>query len=174
MLSLRSFNKGDFFARQERIESEFGILTDGIFRAYIPDGRGSHYVKTLFTPIHFKTPISFVGAFTSLVSSTPNLVSIEALTPAKMYVGKFEEWDELSHKNMEVAQWSRKLAELFFMGKEAREFEFQTMHAEERYSLFRSRFPELENLISQYHIAHFLGITPTQLSRIRKALFRKS
>ncbi len=39
--------------------------------------------------------------------------------------------------------------------------------ATERYALFQKEFPELENHIAQYHIASYLGITPTQLSRIR-------
>ena len=172
ILTKKTLRKGDFFAKTGRRENDFGILLEGIMRAYIPNKKGSFYVKTLFTPLHFKTPISFVGAFSSLVSNHPNMVMIDALTEVKIYTGKYKDWDDLSQKNMEVAQWSRRLAELFFMGKELNEFEFMTLQAEERYRLFRDRFPELENLISQYHIAHFLNITPTQLSRIRKKMFR--
>lgn len=172
ILKEQTLRKGDLFAKPGRRESDFGILLDGIMRAYIPNNKGSFYVKTLFTPIHFKTPISFVGAFSSLVSNLPNMVLIDALTEVKMYTGKYKDWNELSQTNMEIAQWSRRLAELFFMGKESREFEIATMHAKDRYLLFRDRFPEIENLISQYHIAHFLNITPTQLSRIRKKYFK--
>jgi hypothetical protein len=39
--------------------------------------------------------------------------------------------------------------------------------ADQRYTLFKEEYPNLENLIAQYHIASYLGITATQLSRIR-------
>jgi hypothetical protein len=44
------------------------------------------------------------------------------------------------------------------------------MDATERYLIFKEEHPGLEDLIPQYHIASYLGISPTQLSRIRKNL----
>jgi hypothetical protein len=42
------------------------------------------------------------------------------------------------------------------------------LDARQRYLLFQQRFPLLEQQIPQYHVASYLGITPTQLSRIRR------
>jgi Cyclic nucleotide-binding domain. len=170
-LEEKSFRKGEYFAVVGRREHHFGIVLEGIFRAYITNGKGVDYTKTLFTPIFFKTPISFIGAYSSLISSTVNHVNIQALTSARILYGKYDDWLSLINRNKEVSDWSRKLAELFFAGKEKREFEYLTMQAEERYILFREQYPEVENSISQYYIAQFLGITPTQLSRIRKKIF---
>ena len=44
------------------------------------------------------------------------------------------------------------------------------MEAEHRYKIMQEEFPLLEVQIPQYHIASYLGITPTQLSRVRKKL----
>jgi hypothetical protein len=41
------------------------------------------------------------------------------------------------------------------------------MDASQRYKIFQMEFPTLEQLIQQYHIASYLGISATQLSRIR-------
>jgi hypothetical protein len=60
-------------------------------------------------------------------------------------------------------------AESFFLHKEKREIELVLLRADERYRIFKEEYPTLENLISQYHVASYLGITPTQLSRIRGA-----
>jgi CRP-like cAMP-binding protein len=62
---------------------------------------------------------------------------------------------------------ARKLAENYFMVKEQREIELVLLDASQRYRLFQQEYPGLENRIPQYHIASYLGITPTQLSRIR-------
>ena len=42
--------------------------------------------------------------------------------------------------------------------------------ATQRYANFREQFPQLELQIPQYHIASYLGISATQLSRIRRQL----
>ncbi|MGE4347904.1 MAG: Crp/Fnr family transcriptional regulator, partial [Flavobacteriaceae bacterium] len=64
----------------------------------------------------------------------------------------------------------RKLAEQFFVHKEQREVNIVMLDADKRYLIFQQEFPFLEQLIPQYHIASYLGITPTQLSRIRRKL----
>ncbi|MEP3389327.1 MAG: cyclic nucleotide-binding domain-containing protein [Reichenbachiella sp.] len=173
IFQVAEFKKGAYFAKAGRIENQFGILLDGVLRAYITNGDGSEHTKTIFTPIYFKTAISYVGALTSLVTTTPNRVNIQTLTPAKVFVGNYNDWKNLIDHNQEVAAWSRKMTELFFIGKEQKEFEYFTLQADERYKLFRERYPELENMIPQYQIARFIGITPTQLSRIRKRIFRE-
>jgi len=53
--------------------------------------------------------------------------------------------------------------------KTRREILLLTKSAEERYLEFRVMYPGLENYISQYHIASYLGITPVSLSRIRNS-----
>ena len=50
---------------------------------------------------------------------------------------------------------------------EKREVEIVLLEANKRYAIFKKEYPQLEQLIPQYHIASYLGITPTQLSRIR-------
>ena len=44
--------------------------------------------------------------------------------------------------------------------------------AEERYDLFVSNYPNIEQRVKNYQIASFLGITPESLSRIRKTRAR--
>ncbi len=45
-----------------------------------------------------------------------------------------------------------------------------TLNAKERYLKLLKRISGIEDLIPQYQIASFLGITPIQLSRIRKSI----
>lgn len=74
--------------------------------------------------------------------------------------------------NQDIERLARKLAELFFVQKEQREIDIVLLDADKRYLLFQKEFPGLENMIPQYHIASYLGITPTQLSRIRKKIVK--
>jgi len=58
------------------------------------------------------------------------------------------------------------------MLKARREWEFMTLSAEQRYLVLMQTHPELEERISQYHLASHLGISPVSLSRIRRRLGR--
>jgi len=62
------------------------------------------------------------------------------------------------------------IAEYFFVEKEKKELEIVLLDASQRYKIFHMEFPTLEQLIQQYHIASYLGISATQLSRIRHQL----
>ncbi len=174
MLEEKIFNKHEFFAKQGRYEHKVGIVISGVFRSFIEGKGGSEFTKTLYTPIYYKTPISYLGSYTALVTGTINKINIQALTDAKILMCSYDRWKALSESNKEALEWSKKLANLFFMGKERREMLLGTMTAEQRYILFRDEFPELENQINQYHIAQFLGITHTQLSRIRKKVYKEN
>lgn len=57
--------------------------------------------------------------------------------------------------------------EQLYIKKETREAEFLLDDAETRYQRFQSSYPGLEERLTQYHVASYLGITPVALSRIR-------
>jgi len=44
------------------------------------------------------------------------------------------------------------------------------LDADKRYIIMREKFPTIESVVPQYYIASYLGISPTQLSRIRRKL----
>ena len=73
----------------------------------------------------------------------------------------------------ELERLSRKIAEYYFLEKEKKELEIVLLDASQRYRLFQKEFPTLEQLIPQYHIASYLGISATQLSRIRHQFANK-
>jgi len=62
------------------------------------------------------------------------------------------------------------LLERHIVRKEQRERELLTMRPEERYQSFLSSYPAIAERIQQRDMAHYLGVTPEALSRIRKRL----
>ena len=47
------------------------------------------------------------------------------------------------------------------------------MDAEQRYLAFRKAYPEMDQQISQKHIASYLGMSPEFLSTIKKRIVQK-
>jgi hypothetical protein len=82
-------------------------------------------------------------------------------------VAEYQKITALFEQYRKVERLARILAEQFFVRKEKREIELVTLEAKDRYAIFQKEHPQLEQLIPQYHIASYLGVSPTQLSRIR-------
>ena len=70
-------------------------------------------------------------------------------------------------------KFHHKMLQFYFIGLENKVIELGSLTATERYLNFKKRFTTIENLIPQYQIASILGITPIQLSRIRKEIYSK-
>ncbi|MDE2430636.1 MAG: Crp/Fnr family transcriptional regulator, partial [Burkholderiales bacterium] len=64
----------------------------------------------------------------------------------------------------------RQLLEWHIVRKEQRERELLTMTPEQRYQAFLTSYPQLSSRIQLRDVAHYLGVTPEALSRIRKRL----
>lgn len=153
--------KGDFFAKQGEYSKKVAFVISGVLRAYFQNDRGEEYNKTFFTEG------SFVGAYSSLITGQKNLIDIDCLTDCVLLIADYKILRSLYDQFPKVERSARILAEQFFVNKEKREIELVTLEAKERYSIFQQEHPKLDQRISQYHIASYLGVTPTQLSRIR-------
>ncbi|PTB96923.1 Crp/Fnr family transcriptional regulator [Marivirga lumbricoides] len=154
--------KGDYFITDGQIAKEIGFLESGIIRAFYRNNEAIEYNK------HFFINPCFIGGYASLITGTPNQIIQQALTECKIQVAKFADIQNLYETSPDIERCARVLAEQFFVQKEQREIEIVLLDADKRYEIFQKAFPQLEQEIPQYHIASYLGITPTQLSRIRK------
>ncbi len=85
-------------------------------------------------------------------------------------MANFADLVKLYAKFHDLESLGRKIAEFYFLEKEEKEIEMALLDADKRYLIMRERFPTLEATVPQYYIASYLGISPTQLSRIRRKL----
>ncbi len=153
--------KKDYFAIEGEFSSKLAFISNGIMRAFFRNKSENEYNKTFFTASNF------VAAYSSITTEQKNLINIECLTDCTLFVADFRELSSLYKKYPKFESLARVIAERKFALKEKREIELVTLTATERYKIFKNEHPNLENQINQYHIASYLGITPTQLSRIR-------
>lgn len=155
--------RNEYLLREGARVSHCYVLTEGIVRVYY-NKEGNEYNKTFFTPGMFPTPL------TALLSNTPSALSFQALTPCQLISFSYHKFKELSDKHRCLERIFLKILENVWIKKERHDIQMVTNDATTNYMLFREQFPHLENLIPQYHIASYLGITPIQLSRIRAKL----
>ena len=157
-------NKNDFFVRENEYAQQIGFLKKGIVRAFFLNQEGKEYTKQFFVDS------SIIGAYNSLLTKQPNKIAQQALTDCEILVADYREMEKLYTKFHDLERLGRKIAEFYFLEKEQKEIEMALLDADKRYLIMQQKFPSIETIIPQYYIASYLGISPTQLSRIRKKL----
>ena len=153
--------KSQYFIKENEIARKIGFLESGVVRAYFINNEGKEYNKQFFLGQ------SVIGAYSSLLTAKPNLIAQQALTDCVVYSCNYNDLVELFDTHQDIERLARKISEYYFLEKERKEIEIVLLDASQRYIIFQKEFPTLEQLISQYHIASYLGVSATQLSRIR-------
>ena len=156
--------KKEIFSKEGEYARQVGFLEKGIIRAFVRNYEGKEYTKQFFCGP------SVIGAYTSLLTNQPNKIIQEALTNCTVWVADYSKIVALYERHHEMERIGRKVAEYFYLEKERNLVEMALYDADKRYSFLKERFPNIESQVQQYHIASDLGVSPTQLSRIRKKM----
>lgn len=157
----RRLLKYEYYAQEGEYCSRIALLNQGVMRAFYRNREGSEYNKIFFMEN------SLVAGYASLISGRVNAINIQCLTDCLVWEADYNIIRRMGGTYPVVESFFRVLAESLYLKKEKKQIEQVMMSGAERYESFQIEFPELEKRIPQYHIASYLGITPTQLSRIR-------
>ncbi|MGR9117251.1 MAG: Crp/Fnr family transcriptional regulator [Gammaproteobacteria bacterium] len=161
----RSLQKKAVLYRAGDIPRSYAYVYKGLIRCFVCDENGTEYNKNFFAEG------TFPGAMTALLTSSPSLLTFEALEDSLII-----EIDFVSYRRLLLEKHDLKLFQIryleknWLLAKDAREIEIVQEDATARYLRFIEEYPSLVDRLPQYHIASHLGVTPTQLSRIRKKL----
>ncbi|MFT6210047.1 MAG: CRP-like cAMP-binding protein [Bacteroidia bacterium] len=159
--------KNEYFAEENKTARQIAFLKDGVVRAFFINQEGKDYNKQFFVGP------SIIGAYTSLLTGNVNLIAQQALTDCVVYTCDYKSLTNLFDECPNLERFARKIAEHYFLEKEKKEIEIVLLDASQRYTLFKRDFSNLEQLIPQFHIASYLGVSATQLSRIRRQFVSK-
>jgi CRP-like cAMP-binding protein len=157
----------EYFVEDGKYAREIGFLETGVARAFFVNKEGKEYNKQFFVGP------TLIGAYTSLLTKQKNKIAQKTLTECKIWKAPFHEVELLYAKFHDFERLGRKIAEFYFLEKEKKELEMALLDAEKRYLILREEFPGLEMKIPQYHIASYLGISATQLSRVRNKMAKR-
>ena len=163
-LNFSTIKKKHYFAESGKVCDKVGFVITGAVRYYyIKDG------EELTGYFGFEN--EFVSSYKSYLTGLPGFTYIQALEDTLLVT--------FTRKNMELMlanpmlaykmeRFGRLVAEYYLICYEDRVTSFITQTPEERYLHLLNTGKEILQRIPQHYIAHFLGITPVSLSRIRR------
>ncbi|TNE47072.1 MAG: Crp/Fnr family transcriptional regulator [Deltaproteobacteria bacterium] len=164
LFQLRTFAKNDYLLRAGETSDPCFFLCEGVVRFYYLTPDGKEFNKSFLQAHQFAASLS-----TSLLQ-TPARFSMQALEDVVALEASLSSLRDLFPRHICWERLGRTMAEQLAIKKELRECSFLLDSAEERYLNFLRDYPGLEDKITQYHVASYLGITNVALSRIRRRI----
>lgn len=161
--TLSKLKAGDTLYESGQSLNSFSYVYLGLLRCYVCDENGKEFNKRFFPEN------TFPGVMQSLLLSEPSQFTIEALEDSVVILIDHDRYRALLNTSMELQRYHIQYLEKNWLIKQERlELSLVQEDAQQRYKRLLNQFPSIEQRIPLFHIASHLGITPTQLSRIRK------
>lgn len=158
---VRSIRKGELFLQEGDLNYHVATVLKGLLRHFVREENGDE--KTLrFVPEKKQTAMLETIFHNRMASE-----NIEALEDSLLLLFDLREIDKLAASNIRLLKLQNQgYREVIAENVEHIKF-LTTLSPEDRYTYFCSQYPSLEQRVKQKHLASYLGVTPTSLSRMR-------
>jgi len=163
----KELSKNEFFMKEGIVSNEYMILESGFLRAFTHDTEGNDVTT------NFYGAGSLVLEVASFFHRTPAKENMQALVDSKGWVITFEKLNGLFHAHPAFRETGRFLLVKGFAALKERMLSMINETAEQRYLTLLQRNPDIFQQAPLKHIASYLGVTDTSLSRIRKELAKR-
>lgn len=158
-LRQRTFKKGEILVKPGETQQNCYLVVKGVIMAYLDQGDRIHVQAFAYAPDMAAIPESFL-------KQTPSRHFLECMsdvTVLELPYASLQLALKLSHSLETVF---RKLTENMLIGILNRHTELQILSMEERFRSFTKRSPHLLQLVPHKYIASYLGIDPTNFSKL--------
>ncbi|QDO95531.1 Crp/Fnr family transcriptional regulator [Formosa sediminum] len=156
------FSKHEIILQEGKISNSYFLIKKGLCRSYVIDYKGNEITTDFFGSDDILIEVA------SLFLRTPSKETIHALTDCEVYKIDFNDFQNLFNTIEGFTEWGRSwMSQQLFMAKH-RAVNMHTQSASERYLHLLKDKPQIIKEVPLKHIATYLGVTDTSLSRIRK------
>jgi len=162
--SCMHIEKNQHFIMEGSTSNTVAIVAEGLFKSSFINEKGDEYIKYFLT-----TNDILLG---NLKYNNASRVSIQAIQNSIIFSIDYMLFDAMCEKYHSLREMKSTLLTRYLERKEERERQLLSNDAKRNYELFIRQYPQLHGNLSQNYIAMYLGITPTQLSRIKKHFFQ--
>ncbi|UII30426.1 Crp/Fnr family transcriptional regulator [Fulvivirga ulvae] len=165
IVKFRKVNKGEDLVRIGHTAKRVYFVCEGLLISLYMTNDGGTHIKNFFLEGNI------AASTVSMLQATPSNFSIQSVDESVILEMDFQKYRQLIFDHNDLKSfYIMYLEKKWVVENEKRQISFATETATERYLTFREHYPDLENRVPQLQIASYLGVTPTQLSRIRKSL----
>ncbi len=158
------FAKNEYLLQEATVEKKYWFIESGFVRSYVIDTDGNDITFNLYAAS------DVVIDYPSFFFFAPTRENIQALTDCVCWEIDFISFTELFNAIVNFREQQRGLLVGSYFALKQHSISLIADQAKDRYLHLLKTKPQIIQNVSLKHIATFLGITDTSLSRIRKEI----
>ncbi len=160
----QQYAKHEYFLAKGQICRKIGFIDTGLVRTFNIDRTGQEITNWLTTDGDFITEVM------SFLTQSPTLEYLQCLDDTRVVYLSYSDLMDCYQKIPKMESFIRMLYEELIV--DIKKYLLANVHrsAEERYEEFIRKYPLLMEKVPLKHIASFLGITDSTLSRLRRKI----
>ena len=167
LFSPKELKRNDFLFKEGRVCNEYFFLDNGFIRAFAFDTSGNDVTTSFYSANQVVFEVS------SFFNRTVSRENYQAIVDCNGWYITYDQLNHLFHSMHEFRDFGRSILVKGFSSLKTRMLSMITETAEQRYDALLKTNPEIFQHAALKHIASYLGITDTSLSRIRKEYTKK-
>lgn len=153
--------KGENILSENSLKKQHIFVLDGCLRSFYRMENGKEVT------LQFAIKNWWIGDYITLYSTKKSILSIEAITKSKILLIDKAAIEQLYVEHPEFETFQRKNFERRIATLQKRILNLLSLNAVEKYDKFINEYAEFAQIIPNYQIASYLGITAESLSRVR-------
>ena len=163
----KELKRNDLLFKEGRVCNEYFFLENGFIRAFAHDIDGNDVTTDFYAANQVVFEVS------SFFNRTISKENFQAIVDCEGWYITYDQLNNLFHSVHEFRDFGRSILVKGFSSLKIRMLSMITETAEQRYDGLLKTNPEIFQQAALKHIASYLGITDTSLSRIRKEYLKK-
>ena len=163
----KSFSKGEVLIQEGQTVNKTFFVINGSLRSFCIDKEGKEHT------LQFAIQDWWISDFIAMYNHEPASLTVECITDATVIEFNAQKLTQIYLQFPEFELFQRKTLERHVVSLHKRILNQLKLTALERYNVFIEHYPNIEQNVSNYHIASYLGITQQSLSRVRAEKAKK-
>lgn len=158
--TIHEVKKGEALTNTGEIEKNLYFVCEGVQRVYYI---GDNLKEATLVLTY---PYSFAGVVDSFLLQQPAKYSFETLTKSVFLKTSFNELSKMIAEHKSIDHFVKTALYYAFSGLLERMVDLQCKTSEEKFKMLLKRSPQVLQVVPQKYLANYLGIDPTNFSKL--------
>ncbi len=158
----KKLTKKAYLLNKGEVSNHMRFVAEGCLRSYMLDNNGQEHI------LQFGISGWWVNDLYSYLTRKPATHFVQAIQPSTVLQIHRDTLEKLYNRVPSLERFFRIKFQNAYTALQERHLDKMSLTAKDRYENFRRKYRDIEQMVPQYMIASYLGITPEFLSAMRK------